>query len=402
MADETIAVADGTDGGIAATDDGGAGLQEQMTGDFFDDGVGSFIDTNSGAPLCDENGNKITTEAELAAFKERSGAAAPAAKAIPTQTQKGKPGAPAAAAAKPTNFDSMFHKAGNLDFDAVGKQGERFSKFAFQSQLAVKPGDKPPAKAPETPPDPKTAMKKELETLQGSLTQSLLTPIKTIYEKRLAMYTAAGQQMPREEFDIINEQYIAKENQIKEILSAKQEELQDGILKGEMSKRDAADIEKKAMESYAGVAGDLFPDLPEATRKDRLDNLIFGWHDGKTFIRGYGADHVESLFENACAYSGKTFTTVEEKNAAMNSWWARYASNPVNVRYVARAAFDRFQAQNYPKYRDAVRAQYETEQATKQKFKSKPGGAAPAGAANAGDSASPELDAFFSVPKQHL
>jgi hypothetical protein len=215
------------------------------------------------------------------------------------------------------------------------------------------------------------------------------------------MYAAQGQQMPKEEFDIINEQYVAKEAQISEIVASKNDELQDGLMKTELSKRDAADIDKKAIEVYTGVAGELFPDLPDAVRKERLDNLVFGWNDGKKFIRGYGADFVEHLFETS--NYDKEFKTWEERTAAMNTWWARYASNPANVRYAARAAFDRFQAQNYPKYRDAVRSQMETEFQARNKLKSKPTGAAAAGAGQVDDSTNAELNAFFATPtKPHL
>ena len=401
MADEIIESVVGTDGGIVTGMDDGAALQANMTGDFFDEGAGAYID-EGGAELQNANGQPIRTKEELAAYK--ASANAPKGNTIPFPTQNAKPGATVKAptAATPQRFDSMFKKDSGLDYDGMNKFGDKFSSVSWKSQLPTAKAAEPVHPAQPTSANPREAIRQELSEYKGILDNSLLSPIRKIYEKRVAAYNANGQQMPPDEFAAFQEQYVELESEVSTLVDRKNDELNDRLVKETESKFTNAEQEKKAIETYVSIANEYFPDTPADKRRDVLDSFIFGYNDGKTFVRGYGADTFELLFDNAMDAAGKTFKTTEEYNKAQTEWWTKFALDPNKLRYLAKVAYSEYERVNKPKIRDAWRSTWDKEHETRNKFKSKSAGSPIGGSIGVSEAQGAELEAYFAAPKANM
>jgi hypothetical protein len=310
-----------------------------------------------------------------------------------------------------TGFDSAYHKNNVIDYDSVNKGGETFRKHGYQSKFTPKTVDmqNPQGQQQQQPkPEPSRAsIRAEVEQYKKSLHDAVLAPMLNIYNKRVQMYQAQGLQMPQDEFALYDAEYREKQAELESLANAKFDELSDKFISDREAQITDGEVVRKSIETYTSVSRELLPNLPPDQAKERLDNLIFGYQTGRTvnghpeFVRGYGADFVEHLFD--MVHEGKEFSTHDERNAAMEKWWAKYATNPNNVRYVARVAWDNFEATNKPKYRDAMRAQWDEEQRNKNLSKTKPTGSPMAGVgAQDVDDVQKQLDAYFSPPKMNM
>lgn len=393
MPEEAVAVTE-TSVEQSSAGDSDAGLQQEMTGDFFyDDGVGAVVD-NQGNTQFDAEGNPI---------RSMDGLKKPSQSQPQAQTQK--QGAHVAASKQTpqsSGFDSLFEKDGKIDFEALNAHGQRVNEFSYTSTLYPKeqPADQgQQQQQPQAPVDPRVSAQQELKTYQETLESHLLAPLRSTYETLTAFYQQRGEQMPYEVYNEINEKFIAQQNMIKQLVDEKREE-QFEARQGEM--KSQAEYEgnvAKSRENFGKIADEFFPNTRPEQRFDRLAQMVFGYDQNGKFVRGYGADVVDHLFDQA--HEGKSFKTAQEYKDAYNRWWSKYSSNPTNIKYVVQRAHERYMAQNHTKIRDAYRQQWEKELAEKSKQRTMRPSTGGSNAPDIGDSRK-QLDAYFGAPTANM
>jgi hypothetical protein len=367
----------------------GSDLQSEMTGDFFyDDGSDSVVDA-LGNSQRNEAGEVIRRMEDLPARNK------PITQQSQAQPESGK--TQQATANQPAGFDSVFTKDSKFDFAGMTGMSSKLGNFSYQMQSVYK---QPEGQQQQTPQDSKEYIKTSIDTYKKQLNDERLEPIKGLYSKISEAYARIGSAIPDEVFNAINEVYITRENELKDLVDKKREDLFAETLSKKTSESDYQAAEKVSQSNFKSIADKFIPNVPDAQREEKLAELVFGHKsaDGK-FVRGYGADVVEALFD--AAHQGKIFNSPEEWRNAYNNWWVKYSSNPKNVSYVVGLSFSRYVAGNHAKYRDEYRKTWEEEAANKNRNKnqlSRSSKAIPDSSDNVADA----LLQYHSAPKRNL
>jgi hypothetical protein len=387
---------------VDSVSDSGAGLQAEMTGDFFvDDGMGAVVDSSGNTQLNDEK-KPIRTMDEFNAFKaKRSGA---------QQTQptlSGKTGG-AAKPVQPTNaqaFDALFEKNGQIDFSAIDNQSKRFTQFNYTSASSPKLAQSQEQAPIQPKADPAIQMKADVDAYNKELTGIYLQPFHNAWNKLVQKYGNENN-IPAETRTAMEEQYAAQVEQVRTLVDAKKDELRDKMYAERDTERDFAELKKTSDATYRSVAMELLPGSPVGQHAETLDRLIFGYQvkgaNGKPVLMpGYGVDIVNHLFDQA--NEGKTFKTQQDWIDAYNKFWVKYTSNANNVKWIAKQAFHAFDKAQEPKKRDAYRSQWDKEQQEKQKtlINNQPH-ATRGGNIGQVDAGTQELNDYFAAPKKNM
>jgi hypothetical protein len=392
-----------TDTVAAGGADSGAALQTEMTGDFFhDDGSDAVVDRMGNKQL-NENNEPIRTMDEFNAFKARKSGGQPQHKPI-----SGKPAPTAKPAAGPTfkkNFDSMFEKNGAIDFDAHKNFGARIAAYNYGSATIPKADPNAQPAQPAAKPDPVAQIKTEVEKYSKELEAIHLGPLQSAWAKIVQQYGTV-EAVPPQVANSMNAQWIAQQNQVRTLVDARKDELRDKQFQEQLSGKDFAVLETKSKENFTNVARELFPNANPNQHYGLLSELVFGYTykdaQGKdAFSPGFGAEIVNHLFD--IANSGKEFKTVQEWTDAYNKFWVNYASNPANIKWLAKQAYHNFDKAQETKKRDAYRAQWDKEQQakTRQNTTQQPH-ATRGGNSFVPDAGTQQINKFLTVPQRAM
>jgi hypothetical protein len=369
-----------------------AGLQHEMTGDFFtyDDGFGSFVRNDNAMPPTDKDGNPVNlrTKEDLDAFLAKTGQKKPDA-----QAQSAKP---SVQQKTPEAISSAFEKNGKPDFKSIDDGISRFSKIAYQPRSLMTPSKEVAPAQPAVKLSPRETIKAEVEKIKTDFKTERLAPLEAMWAK----CQAGGAQVNDAIYQAINEVYQAWNDKLNEAVEAKREELQEKIDKEKDEGSKYETISKESVRNYSDCANEFFPNSDPASRKTLLDQFLFGIQkDGKLVTKGYGADTINMLFD--LAHEGKTFTNQQEVADAYDKWWTKFASVPQNIRQLTRSAFAEYQLQNHGKIRDGYRSQWDLEQQKKLNPSQAPA-SAKAGNVAGVDEGQNALDSFFAPPKPSM
>ena len=371
-----------------AVSGGDQSLQTEMTGDFFhDEGVDAVVDSR-GITQLNENNEPIRTMDEFSTFKAKK--SAPVAK--PTQT--GQPSAAPVAQPKPGDFEALFNKNGQLDFDALNAQANRFSQFKYVPTAAQPPAAQQPAAVKV---EPVEKLKTEVNAYQTELEKTHLAPFQSAWKRLVAKY-GSEENIPFEVNQALNEQYAEQRDAVKAMVDAKKDELKDKQYAERDTQRNFEDVKKTSEATYNSVAQEFLPGAPVGKHGEMLNQLIFGQIINGTLTNGYGVDAVNHIFDMHS--QGKAYKTNQEWVDAYNKFWVEYTSNPNNVRWIAKVAWNAFDKAQETKRRDAYRASWDKEAKAKGLNSTvQPPKAGRGGNSMQGDAAMQELNNFLSVPK---
>ncbi len=342
---------------VSSQESGGENLQEQMTGNFFDDvmyddGVDAVVDAN-GNTKYDSEGNAIRS---LEDYKKMAGEK-PAAEPKTGEGDEVKTSLP--------GFDKAFTKEdGSFDFDGMMKTTSGLKDYSYEmrSRYKVPEGG---VQSPQNV-DPKERIRTSIDELRTKLTTERIEPIKRLYESIDSVYRAAGQGMPDEVYAVINKAYTDSNNDIATAIDQKRDELFTEAFESKSSKAEEAEFQKKGIENFRSIADKMLPGVEVKQREDKLSELVFGHQDEKgNWVNGFGSDIINMLFDEAM--QGKQFQSAEEWKQSYNNWWNRFASDPTRLQTLVGMSFKGYVASNHGKYRDEYRKAWEADQSKKLK-----------------------------------
>lgn len=409
MEDEVVGN-EGVDAGNTSANDS---LQTEMTGDFFDfdDGLGAVVD-QSGNPFTKDDGKYYSSIEEYQNALNQNGKPAqqqqqPKPQQAPAPVQPNAnaktPIQPRQQPVQPSGFDSFYKKDTGFDVASILSDAPKFNEFAYQRENnpIVQQNANNLQQQQQPPIDQKTADANTIKEYKDGLVNSALKPIERAYQASLAGYQREGAEMPKYVYEAFNAEYSQLSTAIDELVSTKKEELLEARFKEKEEGSNFSKIEAKSLENFDRISTQFFPKQSIDQSKDKLSKLIFGYKDnGGKFVRGFGADIVDHAFD--LANNGKTYTSEKEWSDAYNKWWAKYASNPKNLLYVAQRAWDRFVASNLDGIRDGYRSTWDQEQREKLKQVQSNPHATRGGNAGQDDAAQAQLDAYFTPPGRHM
>lgn len=383
-------------------------VQTEMTGDFFDydDGLGAVVNQD-GEPYVKDDGKYYSS---LDEYKN-------AQKEQPLQQQPQKPvqtnanakpqqsSSPAQAVKPPVvagSFESLYHKDNSFDINSVLNDAPKFNEFKYQSASMPQLGSTQQPEQPVQPPvDPKTEEANAIKEYRGGLESSILAPLQRTYEGIANWYIQQGTEIPPAVYQQFNSEYSRLKEAISELVDNKKEELREKRYASETESKQFEKLQADSLNNFDAISTRYFPDKTVDASRDRLSKLVFGYTgaDGK-FVRGYGADIVDHLFD--MANSGKQYKNHQEWQNAYSKWWTQYASNPKNIEYIAQRSWDRFIAKSLPNIRDSYRSTWENEQREKLKQSQQKPAVSMGSSAVQTDDVQKQLDSYFTPPKRNL
>lgn len=323
-------------------------LQSQMSDNlsdaWLDPSVNAYQDGKGN--LLELNGNWVKTPEDLAKYKEQQ------------KTQN---------ATNPNTAQQPAEQQKNANNNAQQQPAKQTSKVfeKFRDFKYTPPVQRQVVQQPVQPQTPQEPAKKDVQTSLAEFRAQQEGALKPYVAAINALQRAGVYTVDNPQAVELSEAYEALKSEIDGKVHNKYSELLKEELSGVTKAAEAKELKVAADRAFLNVAADVGgPDV--------LNALLVGQQAGKDFIRGPGANLIESFFYAANPQAKGT-------DQEMQEWWIKHSSYEPNIRVLADYAMAKKDQLDYNKNLEKAvnQVREQTTQQVKQKqkfFKSTPQG----------------------------